>query len=186
MTRGSAAAEPAFLAKKRAELALGHGVGLAANGAMASSTADKVPITAIMTRNVVCARQRLPVKTIVRLMIRNHISCVPVIDERGRPRGMVTKSDLIEILEDVDARFEVETRTAEEVMMPLAITLDDKSTVAHAASMMTLEGFHHVMVIAQSGVLIGIVSSQDVVRWIVENDGLAGRLSACESSVQGT
>jgi CBS-domain-containing membrane protein len=109
-----------------------------------------------------------------------------VIDERGRPRGMVTKSDLIEILEDVDARFEVETRTAEEVMMPLAITLNDKSTVAHAASMMTLEGFHHVMVVAQSGVLIGIVSSQDVVRWIVENDGLAGRLSACESSVQGT
>lgn len=87
---------------------------------------------------------------------------------------MVTKSDLIEILDDVDARFEIETRTAEEVMMPLAITLDDKATVAHAASMMAIEGFHHVMVVAQSGVLIGVVSSQDVVRWIVQNDGLIG------------
>jgi CBS domain-containing protein len=68
--------------------------------------------------------------------------------------------------------------------MPLAITLDDKATVAHAASMMALEGFHHVMVVGQSGVLIGVVSSQDVVRWIVENDGLVGRLNACESSAQ--
>lgn len=151
---------------------------------MTSSTADSVPITAIMTRNVVCAKQRLPVKTIVKLMIRNHISCIPVIDERGRPRGMVTKSDLIEILEDVDARFEVETRTAEEVMMPLAITLDDNATVAHAASMMALEGFHHVMVVGKSGVLVGVVSSQDVVRWIVENDKLIGRINACESSTQ--
>lgn len=143
-----------------------------------STSADCVPVTEIMTRNVVCARQRLPVKTIVRLMIRNHISCVPVIDERGRPRGMVTKSDLIEMLEDVDARFEIETRTAEEVMMPLAITLDDKATVAHAASMMAIEGFHHVMIVAQSGVLIGVVSSQDVVRWIVQHDHLLGATSS--------
>lgn len=94
---------------------------------------------------------------------------------------MVTKSDLIEILDDVDGRFEVETRTAEEVMMPLAITLDDKATVANAASMMTIEGFHHVMVVAQSGVLIGVVSSQDIVRWIVQNDGLIGAIGSCES-----
>lgn len=132
-------------------------------------TADHAPVTDIMTRNVVCARQRLPVKTIVGLMIRNHIGCVPVVDERGRPRGMITKSDLIELLADDDVKAEIDTRTAEDIMMPLAITLDDTATVAHAATMMVLEGFHHVMIVARSGALIGVVSSQDVVRWIVEN-----------------
>jgi len=136
--------------------------------------ADSVPVTAIMTRNVVCARPRLPVSSLVRLMIRNHISCVPIVDDRGHPRGMVTKSDLIELLDDIETRPELETRIAEDIMMPLAITLDDHATVAHAASMMTLEGFHHVMITNQGGILIGLVSTQDVVRWVVENDGLAG------------
>lgn len=146
------------------------------------TTADSISITEIMTRNVVCARPRLAVPSLARLMIRNHISCVPIVDERGHPRGMVTKSDLIELL-DGDQNLEntvLETRTAADIMMPLAITLDDRATVAHAASMMAIEGFHHVMIVSQSGVLVGLVSSQDVVKWLVENERLAGATSTCE------
>lgn len=139
------------------------------------TNADTVPVTEIMTRNVVCARPRLPVTSLARLMIRNHISCVPIVDERGHPRGMVTKSDLIELLDaDGPENPELASRTAGDIMMPLAITLDDRATVAHAASMMAIEGFHHVMIVGQSGALVGLVSSQDVVRWLVENDRLAG------------
>ena len=140
------------------------------------TNADSVPVTEIMTRNVVCARPRLPVTSLARLMIRNHISCVPIVDERGHPRGMVTKSDLIELLDaegGLDSSL-LASRTAADIMMPLAITLDDRATVAHAASMMAIEGFHHVMIVGRSGALVGLVSSQDVVRWIVEHDHLAG------------
>jgi CBS domain-containing protein len=59
-------------------------------------------------------------------------------------------------------------------MMPLALTLDEHATLAHAASLMTLEDLHHVMVVSCSGALIGIVSAKDVVRWLVENDQLTG------------
>ena len=139
------------------------------------TNAESVPVAAIMTRNVVCAKPRLPVRSLARLMIRNHISCIPVVDDRGCPRGMVTKSDLIELLDTSNGRDapELETRVAGDIMMPFAITLDDRATVAHAASMMAIEDFHHVMIVGSSGVLIGVVSSQDVVRWIVENDRLA-------------
>lgn len=134
--------------------------------------AECVPVTEIMTRNVVCARPRLAVTSLARLMVRNHISCVPVVDDRGHARGMVTKSDLVELLDTLDNGDapEVATRTAADIMMPLAITLDERASVAHAASMMAIEGFHHVMIVAQSGVLVGLVSSQDVVRWIADND----------------
>jgi CBS domain-containing protein len=123
-----------------------------------------------MTRNVVCARPRLPVKALVRLMLRNHIGCVPIVDDRGHPRGMVTKSDLVELLDDTLSLPDIDTRIAEDIMMPLAITLEENATVAHAATMMSLEGFHHVMIISKSGALIGVVSSQDVVRWISDNE----------------
>jgi CBS domain-containing protein len=148
-------------------------------GDVTPTNADTVPVTEIMTRNVVCARPRLPVTSLARLMIRNHISCVPIVDERGHPRGMVTKSDLVELLDAEGTEGpSLASRTAGDIMMPLAITLDDRATVAHAASMMAIEGFHHVMIVGRTGALVGLVSSQDVVRWIVENDRLAGATSS--------
>jgi CBS domain-containing protein len=59
-------------------------------------------------------------------------------------------------------------------MLPLAITLDQSATVAHAAAMMSCEDLHHVLVVGDSGELVGVVSSKDVVNWLVSNDELLG------------
>jgi CBS-domain-containing membrane protein len=135
-----------------------------------STIADQVLATEIMSRDVVTVRKEEPVGELVRKMLRVHIGSIPVVDERGHPRGIVTKTDLVELLTKPD---QIATATAADVMMPLAIVLDDRATVAHCASMMALEDFHHVMVVSPSGALIGVVSSQDVVRWLVANDAVA-------------
>jgi CBS domain-containing protein len=132
--------------------------------------ADQVLVTEIMTRDVVTARKDVLVAEIVRLMLRSHIGCVPVVDDRGHPRGIVTKTDLIELITKPD---QIEGATAADVMMPLAIVLDERATVAHCACMMSLEDFHHVMIVSSTGILVGVVSSQDVVRWLVANDAVA-------------
>ena len=97
---------------------------------------------------------------LAQLFLDEHVGCIPIIDERGRPHGIVTKSDVVGQLSDDCWSM----RTARDVMMPLALTLDEHATLAHAASMMTLEDLHHVMVVSCSGALIGIVSAKDVVR----------------------
>jgi CBS domain-containing protein len=140
-----------------------------------STPADLVPITEIMTREVVTARVNAPVNSLIRLMLMHHASCVPIVDERGRAIGIVTKSDVLELLDAEESCGDLSMRTAAEVMMPLAITLQDHATVAHVATMMTTEGFHHVMIVGPGGVLKGLVSSHDVVRWIVNNDRSADR-----------
>lgn len=132
--------------------------------------ADQVPVTDIMSRELVTTRKELPVADVARQMLRGHIGCVPVVDERGHPRGIVTKTDLMEL---ITKPAMLETATVSDVMMPLAIVLDDRATVAHCAQMMTLEDFHHVMIVSSSGALVGVVSSQDVVRWLVANDSIA-------------
>jgi CBS domain-containing protein len=58
-----------------------------------------------------------------------------------------------------------------DVMMPLAITLDDDATVGHAAALMAAEDMHHVMIVAE-GRLVGVVSTMDVTRWLANNDGM--------------
>ena len=125
--------------------------------------ADTIPVTEIMSHDVVCARADLSVHALTELLVRNHIGCIPIVDERGHPIGIVTKLDLVE--------RKAPGLTAGEVMMPLAITLNQHATIAHAAAVMSVEDFHHVMVVAPDHSLIGVVSTMDVARWLARNDG---------------
>lgn len=141
--------------------------------------AGLVPVTAIMTRGVICARPDLPIGTVIDLVVNKYIGCVPVVDDDGRPIGMITKRDLVEPLanrvstaNDAPRWCDLAPRTAEEVMLPLALTLDEHATVMHASAMMAIEDVHHVPVVCARGRLIGLVSPLDVVRWLARNDGV--------------
>lgn len=143
------------------------------------TVADLIPVTRIMSREVVCAREDLDVGALLDLMVRRRIGCVPVVDERGRPIGMVTKTDVVEQQLDASLNGTPPATTARSLMMPLAITLDEHATVAHAAAIMAIEDFHHVAIVSGGGVLIGVVSTMDIVRWLAANDGIyAGDASA--------
>jgi CBS domain-containing protein len=101
--------------------------------------ADQIPLSQIMTRDVICARPELEIGAVVALMIHHHVGCLAA-------------------------------RTADEIMMPLALTLEDNASVAMAASMMSVEDLHHVAVTNERGKLVGIVSTKDITNWLVEND----------------
>jgi CBS domain-containing protein len=133
--------------------------------------ADTVPATWIMTRSVICAREDLEVSKLMDLMVEHRIGSVPIVNEHGRPVGMVTKLDVLEhaiAARDPDL---VPARTVSQMMMPLALTLDEHASVAHAATLMAVEDVHHVPITADDGTLIGVVSTMDIARWLASNDG---------------
>lgn len=137
------------------------------------TVADLIPVRRVMSREVVCAREDLEAGALMDLMVRRHIGCVPVVDDRGRPIGMVTKFDVVEQQLATRNGAPVAT-TAGALMMPLAITLDEHATVAHAAAMMSVEDVHHVAIVSDGGALIGVISTMDIVRWLAANDGITG------------
>jgi CBS domain-containing protein len=128
--------------------------------------AHAIPITEIMTRNVVCARPDLDVATLIDVILRDHLGCMPVVDDFGHPVGMVTKLDIVEFLA---AARDPDGLTAADVMMPLAITIEHTTTVAHAAALMAIEEMHHVMIVSGRR-LVGLVSTMDVTRWLALNE----------------
>lgn len=143
-----------------------------------STKADDVPLMAIASRDLVCARPDLEIADVVRLMIRHRVGCIPVVDERRHPVGVITKFDIVE---QIDAMLrsaadgsplpsDLAARNADEIMLPLAFTLDENATIAHAAAMMTTEDVHHVLVVSTAGQLIGVVSSKDIASWLADND----------------
>lgn len=137
--------------------------------------ADRISVRRVMSREVVCAREDLDVGALVDLMVRRRIGCVPVVDERGRPIGMVTKTDVVEQQLAAMLHHTPPAVTAGDLMMPLAITLDEHATIAHAAAMMAVEDFHHVAIVSEGGALIGVISTMDIVRWLAANDGITAR-----------
>jgi CBS domain-containing protein len=137
--------------------------------------AGLVSVAEIMKRDITCARRDLDTNQLVALVVRNRIGCIPVVDESGRPVGMVTKLDLVERLLAVRGEAVnrgLAPRTADDVMMPLALTLGERATIAQAATLMANEDIHHLPICDEAGRMIGIVSTMDIVRWLATNDGL--------------
>jgi CBS domain-containing membrane protein len=134
------------------------------------------PLRQIMTSDVVCVRPELAVSSVVSMMMRNHVGCIPVVDQLRRPVGMITKFDIVEQLDaymqsatnGTPLPIDLVARTADELMMPLAMTLGENATIGHAAAMMASEDLHHVIVVSTRGEIAGVVSTKDITNWLAK------------------
>lgn len=132
---------------------------------------ERVGLRAIMSNDLVCARADLDIHAAIKLMMQHRVGCLPVVDHRRRPVGILTKFDLVEQLEAAlrPRASDLIPRSVEDVMMPLALTLPERATVAQAARLMALEDTHHVLVVSDEACLVGVVSTRDIVTWVVDN-----------------
>jgi CBS domain-containing protein len=131
-------------------------------------SAEQTPIIEIMTSNLVCATGDLRLAALLDVVLNEHVGSVPIVDGERRPVGMVTKLDLVEYMGSMRGLSTV----VADVMMPLAITLNTDATLAHAASLLSQEDLHHVMVVSNRR-LIGLVSTMDITRWVARQSQLS-------------
>jgi CBS domain-containing protein len=124
--------------------------------------ADCTPLSAVMSADVVCVSDDLPIRTVVALLADRGFSGVPVVDSTGKPIGMVSRSDLLE---------NAGSGLVRDIMMPIAFTLPQGASLSHAAALMAYENIHRVPVVAEDGTVVGIVSTMDIARWVAERDG---------------
>src|SRR4051812_38213494 len=113
--------------------------------------AGLVPITEIMSRALLTAHPDAPTAEIVEMLRDKHVGCVPIVDRDGRPIGVITKRDILEC--SGEARG-----TARELMMPIALTVGERATVAQVAGLMSTETIHHILVVDEGAALVGVVS----------------------------
>lgn len=152
------------------------------------------PVTAVMSRRVITVSRDLTLGAALELLLDRGISGVPVVDERGRPIGMLSKTDLLRerdergrpatlsatspdeegfLPPDWEQGFHVvgPEVTVGEVMTPLAMSLPATASVAQAAALMAYEGVHRAPVVDEEGKMAGIVTPLDVLRWLGQASG---------------
>jgi CBS domain-containing protein len=126
---------------------------------MQPSIASEQPVTSIMRTRLLTARPDQPVREVLELFRGKHVGCVPIVDDDGRPLGIVTKADVIETLDESCQR-------ARDIMVPFALGIEVTATVADAAMIMSFERIHHILVVDDDRNLVGLVSSLDITDWV--------------------
>jgi len=163
----------------------------------------RAAVSEMMTRRVICVRTTLPVRAVLMVLVEHGISGAPVVDAAGRPVGMVSITDLLreeyDQIEDEEdellpyfAREAVDRNRAgprpdarpqikaEDIMTPSVFFVREEAPVSDAAVEMARRSVHRVPVISRDGVVVGMVSALDVMRWMAA--GLAeGRSGAGEA-----
>lgn len=119
-----------------------------------------------ITRSVVCVEKRVSVAQAAALILDLGVAGLPVVDERGRPVGVVSKTDLVRHAYHPGPDARDGSVTVSAVMSPDPLTISEHESVAEAAGRMVEEAVHRLLVISAKGTLLGIVSPLDVLEWI--------------------
>ncbi|MBK7863692.1 MAG: CBS domain-containing protein [Archangiaceae bacterium] len=118
-----------------------------------------------MSTAIITAGPWLSATRLVELLVDENVGAIPIVDDQHRPMGIVTRAD---VLEEDDFRSDALELTAAELMRQSPITIEPNTLIADAARIMARQRVHHLLVIDESGVLVGVVSSFDVVRWVAD------------------
>lgn len=144
---------------------------------MKTTAAEKIPVSKIMSRDVISVRSGTSLDSVIEMMLSRGLSRVPVVDERYRPLGIVSKTDVVEDAHDRGddgeatrdpSGFHVHTEgtIADEVMSRTLITVPEDASVSRVAELMVSRHVHGLPVVAKDGELVGFVSTMDVLAWL--------------------
>ena len=130
------------------------------------TAAEVTPVGALMSREVVCVAATLGRADAIALFLDRGLSGAPVVDDAGRPLGMLARSDLLRAAVERPA-----PSSAADMMMPIAYTLAENDPLSRGAALMAAEGVHHLPVIGDHGRVVGLVSTLDITRWLARQAG---------------
>lgn len=132
----------------------------------------------IMSRELISVGLWLPIARLALLLVDENIGGVPVVDDVGRPVGMVSKTDILSELGDsmpeAPGRGECEEdvarpeRTAEDLMTHPLVTIVESASIRQAAALMTSRRVHRLGVTDSENRLVGMVTMTDIVRRVAE------------------
>ncbi len=129
-------------------------------------------IADIMQKNVLTVLPGMNVVELDALLMGHHISGAPVCSEEGMVVGMVSKTDVIRCLSEEFVQLDrpISEVLVRDIMTPKIVAVDiDDDVVTVARTMLNLHV--HRVVVYDADQLVGIVSSFDMLRVVVEFKG---------------
>lgn len=148
-------------------------------------------VSELMTENPLSIPATATATEAVQMLTEHRFSAAPVIDEAGHPIGVISRTDLVkrllapprdgQFLEDewlqsdnrqVDIPLDnesiptlrLEGVTVNEIMTPTVVGLSPDASLEYAVELMLKEEVHRLFVLDADGVLVGVISTFDILR----------------------
>ena len=113
----------------------------------------------IMTTNVITAKKNMVLTDVIALLLRWHISAMPVVDDDDRIVGIVSEIDLVNLTFDGNAR----DTTVEEIMVTDIVSFSPDTHLADLVHSFSIRHLRRVPII-DKGKVVGIESRRDILR----------------------
>lgn len=136
------------------------------------SELERAQVGEVMHRGVVSCRADSLAITAARAMAAHRIHCVVVQGEDGTAPRLVTDLDLADAMYDDD----LETLTCEDLARPAPL-LRLEDSLAFALARMHEHGKSHAVVVGPLLRLLGVVSTLDLVEWMLRRRSVERRTS---------
>jgi CBS domain-containing protein len=129
----------------------------------------------IMRKNVVTVQGHQTVRDALKLMVKNNIGCVVVV-EGEKPVGIFTERDIIcKMLEEKDL---LDMHVSKIAVRPL-VTVKPSTNIVTAFELMNKNKFRRLPVV-EEGRLVGIVTQTDLSFWVIKVASEGGRTAGAE------
>ena len=135
---------------------------------------QKVPVSTIMTKNVVKLNLSDDLTKAEMLLKKHHIRHIPVVYS-NKIVGMLSYTDLLRISfadaidddEDVVDTTVYNMFTVEQVMAKKIVAISPDTTIKEAAEILAKKEFH-ALPVCEGELLVGIVTTTDLIKYLID------------------
>jgi len=117
-------------------------------------------ISEIMETNVVSLYEKDSLKDALNTMIKENIGGIPITDEDGAVKAIVSERDFVFLISGI-----ITGKTVEEYMSKKIVTAPSDMSIGDATRSMINNGFRRLPIL-RDDVLIGIITASDIVRFL--------------------
>ena len=135
---------------------------------------QKVPVSTIMTKNVVKLNLSDDLTKAESLFKKYHIRHIPVVYS-NKIVGMLSYTDLLRISfadaidddEDVVDTTVYNMFTVEQVMAKKIVSISPETTIKEAAQILATKEFH-ALPVCEGDLLVGIITTTDLIKYLID------------------
>ena len=118
----------------------------------------------IMIRKVLCIKKDTPVVDAIRLLVENHITGVPVVEDDMTLLGILSEQDVLRLFHTYD---DEKDRTVYDFMTHPAIHFEENEPLLDVCFCLRDNSIRRVPV-TSNGKVVGVISRADILKCIVE------------------
>lgn len=111
-------------------------------------------------RNVVYIDENASVNEVAEMMREKHVGSVIVVDQAGKPTGIITDRDLV--IEILAEEVSPDSVVLKDIMTPDPIVIKESEDISDALDKMRHKAVRRAPVVDEEGLLSGIISIDDI------------------------